>query len=177
MKPLLKIIFLSCLYFSSAAPARALEVMNIWRHSEIAGKNSVFFDVGMAPFVFEDFDPSEIQVLPADVRLEYLPPLPLPFSLGVFFKTPHPNLKSFGLRAAYHFDLLDDVTDLYVAYSYDFGYFRNDLLVEYNDSPAEKQLYDFRAGVRRFFGQWFGLVIETGFHLESIIILLSIKIN
>jgi len=177
MKYLLKTFLFSSLLFFLSASLPALEVMNIWRHSEIAGKNSVFCDIGMAPFFFAGFDLSEYSVLPVEVRIEYLPPFPLPFSLGVFFKTPYPNLKSFGVRGAYHFDLLDDVTDLYIVYSYDFGYFRNDLLIEYNDTPVEKQLYDFRIGVRRFFGQWVGLVIETGFHFESLIVLLSIKIN
>jgi hypothetical protein len=177
MKFLLKTFLLSSLLFFLAASLPALEVMNVWRHSEIAGKNSVFCDIGIAPFFFEGFDFSEISVLPVEVRIEYFPPFPLPFSLGFFFKTPYPNLKSFGLRSAYHFDLLDDVTDFYVVYNFDLGYLRNDLLIEYNDAPAEKQLYDFRVGVRRFFGQWFGLAIETGFHFESLIVLLSIKIN
>jgi len=177
MKFLFKLFFFSFLSAFFAAPLPALEVMNIWRHSEIAGKNSVFCDIGLAPFVFKDFDFAEINALPLDIRIEYLPPLPLPFSLGVFFKTPYPNLKSFGFRGAYHFDLLDDVTDLYVVYSFDLGFLRNDLLVEFDDTPVEKYRYDFRIGLRRFFGQWFGLVIETGFHFESLIILLSIKIN
>jgi len=169
-----KTLILTSFFFFLAACLSALETMNIWRHSEIAGKNSIFCDVGLAPLTFDDLD---FPILPADIRIEYLPPFPLPFSLGVFFKTPHPNFKSFGLRGAYHFDLLDDVTDLYFVYSFDFGYMRNDLLLEYNDTPVEKHLYDFRVGVRRFFGQWLGLVVETGFKFESVIFLLSIKIN
>jgi len=171
-----KILFCA-LYSLFTLSLPALEVMNIWRHSEIANKNSVFCDIGMAPFVFEGFDLSDISVLPVDIRLEYFPPIPLPFSLGFFFKTPYPNLKSFGLRGAYHFDLLDDVTDFYIVYSHDFGFLRNDLLIEYGDSPVDEYLFDFRIGFRRFFGQWFGLAVETGFHFESVIVLLSIKIN
>jgi len=177
MKILYKSLLLSSLLFFLSAALPALEVMNIWRHSEIAGKNSVFCDIGIAPFYFEGFDLSEYSVLPVDIRIEYLPPFPLPFSLGLFFKTPNPNLKSFGFRGAYHFDLLDDVTDFYIAYSFDLGFFRNDLLLKYNDTKVDKNLYDFRVGLRRYFGQWFGLVIETGFHFESLIVLLSIKIN
>ncbi|MDR2941710.1 MAG: hypothetical protein LBV17_03865 [Treponema sp.] len=169
-----KIFILS--FFLSFASARlhALEVMNIWRHSEIAGKNSLFCDIGLAPLVFDGLD---FPILPVDIRLEYMPPLPLPFSIGIFLKTPNPNLNSFGIRGAYHFDLLDDVTDLFIVYSFDFGFLRNDLLLEYNDTPVDKHFYDFRIGVRRFFGQWLGLVVETGFKFESIIFLLSIKIN
>jgi hypothetical protein len=174
MKSFTKIFILaSCLFLFTAA-LHAFEVMNVWRHSEIAGKNSVFCDIGLAPLAFDGLD---FPILPADIRIEYLPPFPLPVSFGFFFKTPHPNLKSFGLRSAYHFDLLDDVTDFYFVYSFDFGFLRNDLLIEYDDTPANKYLYDFRIGVRRFFGQGIGLVVETGFHFESIIFLLSIKIN
>jgi len=174
MKVIPKIITMFSFLFFSVARLPALESMNIWRHSEIAGKNSIFCDIGLAPLTFDNLD---FPILPADIRLEYLPPLPLPFSLGVFFKTPHPNFKSFGLRSAYHLDLLDDVTDLYFVYSFDFGFLRNDLLIEYDDTPVEKHLYDFRVGIRRFFGQWLGLVIETGFKFESVIFLLSMKIN
>jgi len=169
----MKKLFLSALIFVSL-PLYSLEVMNFWRHSEIAGKKSLFCDIGPAPLTFSDLG---FPILPAEIRLEWLPPLPLPVAVGAFFKTPMPNLKSFGLRCAYHFDLYDDVTDFYIVYNHDFGYLRNDLLIEYDDTPAEKYVYDFRVGVRRFFGQWFGLNIETGFHFESVIILLSIKIN
>jgi hypothetical protein len=174
MKYFSKIFILSSFLLLITAALPALEVMNVWRHSEIAGKNSLFCDIGLAPLTFDGFD---FPILPADIRIDYMPPFPLPISLGFFFKTPHPNFKSFGLRSAYHFDLLDDVTDLYFVYSFDFGFLRNDLLLEYNDAPVEKHLYDFRIGIRRFFGQWIGLVVETGFHFESVIFLLSIKIN
>jgi len=172
MKNFTKIYLLSALLFLSAS-LQALDLMNVWRHSEIADKNSVFCDIGTA-FYFENF---EFKFLPVEIRLDYMPPLPLPFSLGVFMYTPYPNLKSFGTRAGYHFDLLDDVTDFYVVYVFDFGFLRNDTLVKYKDTPVDKHLYDFRAGVRRFFSQRIGLVVESGFHFESVIIMLSIKIN
>jgi hypothetical protein len=169
-----KIFFLISLFSLFTADCFSLDLINIWRHSEIAGKNSVFCDVGLAPVMLDDIS---LDFLPVDIRIEYLLPLPLPLSFAVFLKTPYPNLKSFGLRAAYHFDLLDSFTDFYVVYSYDFGYLRNGLLIQYNDVPAAFLLYDFRIGVRRFFDSWFGLSLETGFHFESVILLLSIKIN
>jgi len=150
-----------------------MDLINVWRHSEIAGKNSVFCDVAAAPLMFSDL---QFDFLPVEVRVEYFPPMPLPFAFGIFFKTPNPNLKSFGLRAAYHLDVFDPYTDLYFVYSHDFGYVRNGILAEYNDSPVDPFFFDFRVGVRRFFG-WCGVSVETGFHFESIIIMLSIKIN
>jgi len=168
---LLSGVFLS--FLLSAPFLSSLDLINVWRHSEIADKNSVFFDLAAAPFLFEDFKP---EVIPMELRLEYFPPFPLPFAVGLFFKTPNPNLRSFGVRASYHFDVFDPYTDLYFVYSHDFGYLRNDLLLEYNDVPVDPFYYDFRVGVRRFFG-FLGLSLETGFHFESIIVMLSIKIN
>jgi hypothetical protein len=173
MKPL-KIFFFIAFFSLFASNCFSLDLINIWRHSEIAGKNSVFCDVGLAPVMFDDI---QLAFLPVDIRIEYLPPIPLPLSIALFLKTPYPNLKSFGLRAAYHFDLLDSFTDFYVAYSYDFGYLRNDLLIQYNDVPVDFLLYDFRIGVRRFFDSLLGISVETGFHFESVIFLLSLKIN
>ena len=152
----------------------ALDVINLWRHPEAADKNAVFVDIGIAPIVFDNL---EFKVLPLDIRLDYLPPLPLPFFIGAFIKTPNPNLNSFGLRIGYHFDLYDPQTDLYFVYSFDFGFVRNDILIEYNDAPVPINYYDFRFGIRRFFGSWFGIALETGFKFESIVVMLSIKIN
>jgi hypothetical protein len=54
---------------------------------------------------------------------------------------------------------------------------RNDILQEYNDEPVEINWYDFRLGVRRFFRSIIGVAVETGFKFESLIFMLSIKIN
>jgi len=172
MKSLKSFIFI--ILFFQLFPVSALDLVNIWRHSEIAGKNSVFCDIAISPVNFEDL---EVNLLPVDIRFEYFPPFPLPFSVGLFFITPYPNLKHFGARFAYHFDLFDPVTDFYFVYSYNFGYILNDVLVEYNDTPVELLMYDFRIGVRRFFNNYLGLAVESGYHFESIIIMLSIKIN
>jgi len=177
MIKLIKILFFSLLLFSVSLELSAFDFVGFWRHSRIAGQNSLFVDVGIAPLMFEDFEDFDFTFLPLIIRAEYLPPLPLPFSIGVFLKTPSPNLKSFGLRLAYHFDLYDSFTDLYFLYSFDFGFLRNDILEEYNDTPAPVNYYDFRVGIRRFFFSWFGIGIETGFKFESIIISVSIKIN
>jgi len=169
-----RFIILSFLFLSASTALYALDLVNIFRHSVVAGKNSVFVDVGLAPLDFENWD---FPIVPIDIRLEYMLPLPLPFSAGFFLKMPNPNLKSFGTRLSYHFDLLDDFTDFYVVYSYDFGYFRNDILLEYNDTEVEPLYYDFRLGIRRFFNRWVGIAIESGPKFQSIIFMLSVKIN
>jgi hypothetical protein len=50
-------------------------------------------------------------------------------------------------------------------------------LKKYNDTTVDINYYDFRVGVRRFFGYRFGLALETGFKFESILVMFSIKIN
>jgi hypothetical protein len=170
----LKIIFLTSLFFTCAG-LQAFDIFTVFLHSEIAGKNSVFADVGIAPFVFKEL---EFNVLPLDVRVEYMPPVPLPFSLGLFLKTPSPNFKSFGARLGYHFNIaaLDRLTDLYVVYSYDFGFLRSGILEEHNDTPVPAHWYDFRFGARHFFRSRYGVAVETGFKFQDIIFLVSIKI-
>jgi len=177
MKKLFKTISFIPLFFLSLPGIQA--EMNFWRHPEIAGRNSVFADIGIAPVMFDGFVKNfeNFNFLPFDIRVEYFPPLPLPFSFGIFAKTPNPNLKSFGLRAAYHFGLFGRLTDFYLAYSFDLGFFRNRILAEYNDAPAPVNFFDFRVGVRRFFGPLIGVAVETGFKFESVIFLVSIKIN
>jgi hypothetical protein len=147
--------------------------MSIFLHSEIAGKNSVFTDVGIAPLVFKDL---QFTVLPLDARVEYMLPVPLPVSFALFLKTPYPNFKSFGARIGYHFNLLDRLTDFYAVYSYDFGFLRKDILEEYSDTSVPIHWYDFRFGVRRFFKSRYGVAVETGFKFQDIIFLVTIKV-
>jgi len=164
--------FLIFILFFSAAELSAFN-LNLWRHPEIAEKNSVLCDVGFT-LEFADF---EFNFLPLYIKIDYMLPVLLPVSVGVFFITPDPNLKHFGLRVGYHFDINDPYTDIYLLYTFNFGFLRNDTLLEYNDTPVPLNFFDFRFGVRRFFGSFFGLGIETGFKLEFITISISIKIN
>jgi hypothetical protein len=123
--------------------------------------------------VFKDL---EFNVLPLDVRVEYMLPVPLPFSFGLFLKTPYPNFKSFGARIGYHFDLADPSTDFYIVYSYDFGFLRKDVLEEYNDTSVPIHWYDFRFGARHYFKARYGVALETGFKFQDLIFLVSIKV-
>jgi len=168
----LKIVFLTSFIFISAN-LYSFDFLTIFLHSEIAGKNSVFADVGLAPFVFKDL---QFSILPLDVRVEYMLPVPLPVSFGLFMKTPYPNLKSFGTRIGYHFNVLDRLTDFYAVYSYDFGFLRKDVLEEYNDTSVPVHWYDFRFGVRHFFKSRFGAAVETGFKFQDVVFLVSIKV-
>jgi len=168
------LIVIILLFFIPVSFLYSFDILGLFRHSEIAEKNSLFIDVGIAPVPLKNIN---ISFLPAEIRADYFPPLPLPFSFGLFMKTPDPNFKTFGTRAAYHVDLFNSLTDLYVVHVFDFGFLRNNVLLEYNDTPVPVHLFDFRVGVRRFFSSRMGLNIETGFKFESVIFLLTIKIN
>jgi hypothetical protein len=168
----LKIIFLSAFIFSSA-DLFSFDFLSIFLHSEIAPKNSVFADVGLASLALEDM---EFNVLPLDARIEFMLPAGLPFSFGLFMKTPYPNFKCFGARIGYHFNLLDRLTDFYLAYSFDFGFLRNDVLKENNDAPVPIRWYDFRFGARRFFNSRYGAGVESDFKFKNIIFLFSFKV-
>jgi len=159
-------------FFLISPVSYAFGPLNFFFHSELAGKNSIFIDVGPAPLTFKDLS---FPILPLDLRLEYLPPLPLPFSAGIFMKTPNPNLKSFGTRIGYHFNVFD-IADLFLVYYHDFGYIRNKKLVEYNDSPVPYIFFDFRFGARYLFRKRVGVALESGYKFQDIAFLLSIKI-
>jgi len=143
-----------------------------WRHPEIAEKNSIFVDVGISVFV----ENPELNILPLEIRIEYILPIYLPLSCGFFFHTPNPNPTSFGFRVAYHIDLRDPFLDFFFVYQFNLAFLIQDILYIYNDKPAPVYLFDYRIGFRRYFGL-IGLVVETGFKLESVIIMLSLKLN
>jgi len=158
-----------------AASALDLPALDLWRYPQAAEKHSIFIDAAIAPLSFTHL--SSYNVFPLEFRIDYMLPVGLPFSAGLFMKTPHPNLKHFGTRLGYHFDVRNPKTDLYVLYVFDFGFLRNDVLKEYNDIPAPLHFFDFRLGVRRMFGSWFCVAAETDFKVLGIVFLLSFKVN
>jgi hypothetical protein len=162
-------------FFFSLAPflPPSLGAFDVWSHPEAAGKNSLFLDVHAAAVSFKNGFTAGLDSL--EFQLDYLPPLPLPFFVGAFLKTPNPNLKSFGPRIGYHFDVLDRKTDLYFFYRFDFGFVRNPRLLEYGDTEQPYYNYDFRFGVRRVFNRYLDLVIESGFKFSGFSFGLSFK--
>jgi hypothetical protein len=156
---------LTALLLLAAAPLSAL---SLWRHPEAAERNALFLDTGLAEISFEDGFSFRVSEFSFDF---------LPLSVGAYFRLPEPNLKSFGIRAAYHIDTGDPKTDIYFLYVFDCGFMRNEDLAYYGDEAQPLRLYDFRAGVRRLFGKVFCLVIETGYKLSGLRIGLSVKLN
>jgi len=167
----MKRFFIFIIFSSLTLNLQALD-FNFWRHPEIAEKNSIFIDVGIPIYIKNP----QFNFLPLEIRLEYMLPISLPVSIGLFFNTPDPNPTSFGLRIGYHLDFSDPLLDVYLLYHFNCGFLIRDILYHYNDKPAPNYLFDYRIGVRRYFG-FFGLVIESGFHFESILIMVTFKLN
>ncbi|MDR2661833.1 MAG: hypothetical protein LBC31_02415 [Treponema sp.] len=158
--------------FLLLAAASAGNALDLWQYPEMADRNALFTGGFAAEFsVTEGF-----ALPPPEFYLDYLLPAGLPVSLGAYFVTPRPNLTSFGLRAAYHIDLGNENVDLYALYVFDLGFLRSDTLRRYGDEARELRYYDFRAGVRRRFGRFVCLTVETGFKLQSVRFGISVKL-
>lgn len=172
MRKFLLILFFSS-FLLSAHKLFPFDVVSIWRHPEIAEKNSIFIGMGV-PIAVRN---PEFNLLPLFFSFDYMLPIYPPITTGFFFFTPMPNFKDFGLRFAYHLNFFDPLLDIYFLYSFNCGFILKDFLAKYNDKPPPTRIGDYRIGFRRFFGSWFGVSVETGFKFESIFILLSVKIN
>ncbi|GMO61596.1 MAG: hypothetical protein Ta2A_07770 [Treponemataceae bacterium] len=151
-------------------PAGAYE-LNLY--PEAADKNAVFVNVKAASIYFD----SGFDFTAQECSIDYVQPFFVPLSLGVYFKRPNPNLKSFGIRLGYHINIESPSTNLYALYIMDFGYLRNKKLIAYGDTPQEKLLYDFRIGVRQRFGKYVCLILESENKLSGLSIGISIKLN
>lgn len=152
--------------------AMTVPAINLWRYSETAGKNTCFLGGAAAVSLT-----GNLEALLPEFHFDYMLPVGLPFSLGAYFKTPAPNLKSFGLRAGYHIDLDNEYADLYAVYVFDFGFVRNTTLVRYGDEAQDIHYFDFRAGMRWRFGRFMCMYAETGWKLQSMYFGISIKLN
>jgi len=159
--------------FFSVARLHGFEIANLWRHPEIAEERSAFAEAGIPVKVINP----QFQPLPVNVRFDYMPPFLLPVSIGVFFDTPLPNLKSFGTRAAWHINVSDPLTDIYIVHSYNCGFLITEVLRYYNDRPPPVHNFDFRLGLRRYINNFLGISLETGFKLESVFLSLSFKLH
>jgi len=112
-----------------------------------------------------------------DIRITYMLPAIAPLSFGVFAVTPDPNIRFFGVRAGYHFDLGNPGLDVYFLYSFNFGWILNDILIYLNDDPVPVNLFDFRVGFRYFFNGWLGINAELDFNFTRLLLSIAVKLN
>jgi hypothetical protein len=151
----------------------AVPAFDVWQHPEAAERNSLFV-AGSAVVVA--FDDSLSFTIEPQFNFDYMLPLRFPFSFGAFLKTPEPNLNSFGTRLSYHINLDRPRTDLYFLYVFDFGFTRNDILVEYNDEARPIYYYDFRIGIRQRIGRYIFIQAESDFQFRGIVLGIAAKI-
>jgi hypothetical protein len=111
-----------------------------------------------------------------ELGVDYMLPF-FPVSAGAYMKSPSPNLASFGTRIACHIDIRNPNTDLYLLYVFDFGFLRNETLLEYGDEEQPLRFYDFRAGARYLFGKFICLSLETDYKLRGLSVGVSLKIQ
>lgn len=169
----MKTVVLTLLLLLLLAPLAApLYAFSLWPYPEAAEACSLYSGVFSPALSFTE----GFAMRPPDLFFDFMLPGGIPFSLGAFMEAPDPNLKHFGVRAACHIDIGDPKMDLFFLYVFDCGFVRDDLLLEYNDTPVERRYYDFRAGVRRLFGGFIAISVETDYKLSGLRFGLAVKI-
>jgi hypothetical protein len=155
--------------FILAVTVMNMSAIDIWRHPEMAEKGSFFAGLFAASFEFSfaDWSDHAFKLFFPEAFLDCMLPVGLPFSFGVSVKALEPNIFGLGIRPAYHINLNDENSDLYVMYVVTFDFMSGYGIIEYGG----------RAGFRRRFGSFFCLSVETGFKLQSINFGIAIKLN
>jgi hypothetical protein len=163
------------LIFLLVLPVFFLPALNLWRHPEAAEENAVFAGLTFAELASGTGFTGGKKSL--RLYADWLLPVLLPLSAGAYLAAPDPNLKSFGLRLAWHIDIPDPRMDLYFLYVFDMGFLRNDILEEYGDEKQPFRKYDFRAGLRYGIGKYVFLCLETTHKLSGLAAGLSLKLH
>jgi hypothetical protein len=170
-----KYVVLILLLFFSLADVSAIDC---WNYPQCAGKNAVVIETTFTgvSFTASSFSSAWFARLP-EICIDYMLPVGLPFSVGLFFDIPNPNLKHIGTRIGYHINLDVKGLDWYFLYCFDFGFLRNGTLVSHGDTPVDGPLWwDFRTGLRYEF-RTFCLYLETGFKFQSINFGIAIRLG
>jgi hypothetical protein len=158
----------------SFGTARNVHAISLYTHSETAPKNAIFFDVGIAAYEV----PDEFVLYFPKMRFaaDWMTPTSLPFSFGLYMTAPLPNLTDFGVRAGYHINFESEKIDFYFLYYFNLGFLRNAELRDNGNEEIEVHYFDFRAGFRYVLNYNVGLMIETGYKLNSIMAGITVKI-
>ncbi|MDR2095369.1 MAG: hypothetical protein LBP76_07600 [Treponema sp.] len=128
--------------------AQGLPALELWQYPEMAEEHAVFLGgFGITLAFTEGFSLST-----PEVSLDYLLPVGLPLSAGISTR-PLDSVLNTALRIAYHINLNDEFTDLYLLYVFDFRFTRSEGKVQ----------YALRAGLRRLLIQFICVSVESGF--------------
>jgi hypothetical protein len=149
----------------------SVHAIDFWQYPETAEKHSIFASVFFVSFSIEDFikSPSLVDSFSSiypGFCLDYTLPL-LPLSVGVTCNAVNPEITSFGLRPAYHINFNLEKLDVYFLYVVTVSFAGESEYIEY--SPG--------IGVRRLFGRYLFLCIETGYKFSAVFFGVAIKLN
>jgi len=103
-----------------------------------------------------------------EIFLDFMLPLPLPFSFGLSAGLLEPGVFGGGARLGYHINFNDPNLDVYALY---------ELKLEFVEDVSASLEWFPALGVRRRFGGFFCVNLETGSMGKSLLIGLSIKLN
>jgi hypothetical protein len=143
---------------------------DIWQNPEMAEKHTIFVGGFVASFAYSYTQLGAFKFGLSTPRLffDLMLPLALPFSFGLSAGILESETLGAGLRAGYHINFNDPNLDIYALYVFNLEF------VE--DTSAKIEWYP-AIGIRRKFGSFFCLNIETGFGGKSLLIGFSIKLN
>ena len=152
-----------------AVSAATVSAIDIWRHPEMAEKGTFITGIFAASLKvsFTELSDFAFSIEYPEIHLDYMLPVGLPFSFGLSAKALKPDVFGLGIRPAYHINLNDANSDLYVMYALTLDFISHYGLLEYGG----------RIGYRRRFGSFFCISIETGFKLQSINFGIAMKLN
>ena len=163
-----KVLLIFIFLFLFAGLSRSFS-FDIWQNPEMAEKYSIFVGGFAASFAYSYTQLGAIKfgLSYPQIFMDFMLPLPLPFSLGFSIDPLKPGVFGIGIRPGYHINLNDPNLDIYVLYVLSLE-FVEDISALFERYPA--------IGVRRRFGI-FCINLETGFAGKSLLIGFSIKLN
>jgi len=166
MKNKFILLFIFLILFSGASKVYSFD---IWQNPEMAEKYSVFVGGFAASFAYSytQLGAFRFGLTYPEIFLDFMLPLPLPFSLGFSINPLKPSVFGVGIRPGYHINLNDPNLDIYALYVLD---------VEFTEDVSALLEWYPAIGLRRRFGI-FCINVETGFMGKSLLIGFSIKLN
>jgi len=151
-----------------------LHALDFYSHPEIADKNSIFADLNIMRYD----PPTGIEFPSLSFKLDYVLPVFLPLSIGAYLVQPTPYFNNFGTRLAYHLDIDQSRSDLYVVWVMNFGFIQNRKYNIFSDyTPVPVKFDDVRLGFRFFFTHNLGMYTEIAYNLTFIDVGVSFKLN
>jgi len=166
MKNNFLLLFIFLFLFAGASRGFSFD---IWQNPEMAEKYSIFVGGFAASFAYSytQLGAFRFGLSYPQVFMDFMLPLPLPFSLGLYVDPLKKGVFGAGVRPGYHINFNDPNLDIYVLYVFS---------LEFVENFSAKLEWDPAIGVRRRFG-FFCINLETGSMGKSLLIGFSIKLN